>query len=252
VAFTLLAHNEDGWEDFTTTPSPLTITGVAPGTNCLLVLWCGLIQRGPDSWSTLTVTSSASTTSNNPTWTVPTPISGTGGDSIATSMYAYTEIGSTDPGTFTVSIGFNAFSPADDANWQIAIVKVPAAEYNVGSPIGGSVVTKAQAGNGALTQTLSAAPASGDVTLAFDIADQNSAAQGATMGTGTWTNLMTGHAGISQAVSVDSRTGSTSASSRRRVAAASPAHPPQPSARSYQPPPGPSAARRARRCPPAE
>jgi hypothetical protein len=135
VAFTLLAHNEDGWEDFTTTPSPLTITGVAPGTNCLLVLWCGLIQRGPDSWSTLTVTSSASTTSNNPTWTVPTPISGTGGDSIATSMYAYTEIGSTDPGTFTVSIGFNAFSPADDANWQIAIVKVPAVsvDYRTGS-----------------------------------------------------------------------------------------------------------------------
>jgi hypothetical protein len=122
-----------------------------------------------------------------------------------------TLINSKDPGSFTTTVDFISGVVAGALAW--ALYKIEG--YDPGFPFDGAVGTFHQAGNGAVTAVLTAAPTADDITLAITDANafgSTGATPGATFGStyGTWTQDDASDGTKENAWVVGQRTGSTS------------------------------------------
>jgi hypothetical protein len=207
ITATRLASGDRGWN--TASVTTFTTASITPGTNCLLVLmYGGVIDiNGPTEFgSSDTVTSSGS----GPSWTNRANPAAAGGNFQSSATCWSATIGGSDPGSFTVTIDPPSADPIGCLGY--AIYKITG--HDTSTPFGGKVATQNQAGNGAVTATLDAAPASGDVTLALSVVDTDASGTGATFGSsfGTWTEDAEGAGTNDVGWNVGQRTGSTSTS----------------------------------------
>jgi hypothetical protein len=198
----------------------IVTSSISPGPNCALVLLASATENdgsgsnGPfdDTEGGAHITTYVSSGSG-PTWTrqahgTSPPTSGysTGGG-VFTAV-----IGGSDPGSFTVTIDpHGATGGITMGGYAWAIYKITG--HDSGSPFAGAVGTWHQAGNGAVTATLTEAPAVDDVTLAisFTNVDSTGSSPGSTFGSshGTWTVDATSSGAKWSAWVVGQRTGST-------------------------------------------
>jgi hypothetical protein len=222
LAATLLASADKGWE--TSAVATFTTASVSPGANCALVLLAsatandgsglnGLFADANSGADPTTCVSSGS----GPTWTRRaygnTPP--TGGFQSSAAVWTAV-VGGTDPGSFTVTVDPYGTGIALSLLGSYAWALYKVTGHDTTTPFAGAVANLHQAGNGAVTVTLAAAPAAGDVTLA--ISQTNTDAGGSTPGStfgssfGTWTQDATSTGAKTMAFVVGRRTGSTSTS----------------------------------------
>jgi hypothetical protein len=201
-----------------------TFSGLAPGPNCELLLgFCGILNGDHPFTETNTTnpTSTGSTTSVNPTWVVQAESNP--GVHYSAAGAGYTAHITTDPGTFTVSFildtKYDIGNNIDAGAYFAVILKLT--DIDPTTPWGGKVATAGNPGDGAVTVTLDAAPATGDDTYLFSITDCDSGTGATqTLGAGTWTTIRSGvnvngsgsSAGDQLCFILAKRTGSTSAS----------------------------------------
>lgn len=202
---TLLTSAQLGFNQASATT--LATASITPDANCLLVAFAHALKDGnpgtTDMHSTATMVSSGS----GPTWSKLTAAAPGGSFFMHGAIWTAT-IGGTDPGSFTVTADWSGTAKG----WALVnIYKVT--DYNTGTPTGGKVTNSTATGDGAVTVTLDAAPASGDITLASNSADCT-AGGGAEFNTtaGTWTEDAQGTGTPQLAWNVGQRTGSTSTS----------------------------------------
>lgn len=211
LAITLLDSKFQGWDNGPSGAATETVTSasVTPGTDCVLVVLLSVVGPATNTFTSVTPVSSGS----GPSWTgtsVEFTNPGAGYDG-GSAIWAV-QIGGSSLGSFTVATTFNSVTGGGDHNIYIMSL-YRATGHNTTTPTGGKETTTHNAGNGAVTITLDAAPATADVTLAQSLADQNANNGSATFGTGTWTTTADGSAsGHQLAYNTGYRTASTSAS----------------------------------------
>jgi hypothetical protein len=211
ITTTLLTSGDAGWN--TAADQSYTTASITPGANCVLVLLMGGVQ---DAANTNSLFSGGSVTQHTvvssgsgPTWTKQTfsdpPANFDSHAAVWTAV-----IGGSDPGSFTVTIDF----PDSRAAGMFAYSIHKSTGHDTGTPFGGKIATNAEAGNGAVTATLDAAPATDDHTIALSVVDTDGSGTGATFGTsfGTWTETAEGNGTNEVGWNTGYRTGSTSTS----------------------------------------
>ncbi len=212
ITVTLVTSGDDGWN--TASDQSFTTASITPGTNCALVLLIAGVQDNSSAANDLfdngsitahTVVSSGS----GPSWTRQTFSEPSAGFTAHAAVWTAT-IGGSDPGSFTVTADFPDTRVAGLYAYSIH----KATGHDTGTPFGGKIATQNQAGNGAVTATLDAAPASGDATIALSAVDTDASGTGATFGTsfGTWTETVEGDGTDEVGWNTGYRTGSTSTS----------------------------------------
>ena len=206
---TLLASGMVGWE--TANRTAFTTASVSPGANCILVL---LVASIPDvNGSETNHPGTVSVSGSGPTgWASRYPLSTPTGVYKSGSGGHTVEIGGSDPGSFTVTWTRLA-SPANPiGSHAYALWKVTG--YDTGTPIvGGASQRNESTGQGTATLTMSATPASGDITLALCFSDNDPATAGgaifAATGNGTWSEDADGGSltGVKAGFNAGQRTG---------------------------------------------
>lgn len=210
---TLLTQGASGWESANT--DGFTSASITPGTDCALVCLIGAVddQVLGGAYDLLT-SSSMSSSGSGPTWTLRTNAAPSVQYEAQAGVFTAV-IGGSSPGTFTVSWNANpaAGGATEVGAYAYAIYKVTG--HDTGTTFGGKIAYDANAGNGAASVTLDAAPASADITLAMSFADEDDASGGYgaafDSGSGTWTENYDGTSLTARcAWNVGQRTGSTS------------------------------------------
>lgn len=203
---TLLTSGSKGWE--AASVDTFTTAAVSPGADCLLVLLVGAIQDDNQSINVVGSPPEVTVVTSGLTWTVRATEGPPAGYTAHSAVWT-APVGS-DPGSITVQLTSNyvAAGGEDIGSYCYALYRVTG--YDTGTPIGGKISEAGNTGNGAVSVTLDAAPASGDITLALSRADATETSVGATFDTG-WSQDATGVGGSTQgAWNAGQRTGSTS------------------------------------------
>jgi hypothetical protein len=207
IAVSLLTSGSDGWD--TGLDLAFTTASITPGTNCALVLLVAGVEESALATSLLNADHSVVSSGSGPTWTKQANSDSTVAYNVHAAVWTAV-IGGSSPGSFTVTVDWRG--GAESGAYAYSIHKLTG--HDTTTTFGGFAVTEGQAGNGAVTATLSAAPAAGDATIALDMADE-AGSFGAAFGStfGTWTETADGASGSHQvAWNTGYRTGSTSTS----------------------------------------
>lgn len=196
---------EDTETDATSSGSPPsgTSTAFTPANSSLLVV-VGSIQGVNATPGTMSISDSLGTL----TWTARVgPTTPTASGDYYGRIACWTAPVTTGA-SMTVTVASSETTSGDDAHTNIVVLCYEG--YNTGSPVGG-IISDNTTDDDARTITLSAAPATGDETVAFRMRGGGLAAGGATPGSG-WTevaDLNSAGAGYND-LQVMVRTGSTS------------------------------------------
>jgi len=206
---TLLTQGASGWESAKT--DGFVSASITPGANCALVVLIGCVDDSAiGGVHNLLTGSSVTSSGSGPAWT-ERAVSGTPAAQFEAQSGVFSAtIAGSDPGSFTVT--WNANQSTDVGARAYAIYKITG--HDTGTPFGGKIADPTNSGNGAITVTLDAAPASADITLAISFADEDDAGggYGAVFDTG-WTEDYDGSSLAARcAWNVGQRTGSTSTS----------------------------------------
>lgn len=211
---TLLASGALGWNN-AGGATAFTTPSLTPGADRLLVLLVTALEDLNGSSSTFMSGATVVSSGSGPSWTLRNSITAAASYTPVSGIWS-AQIGGTSPGSFTVTWTRSAAAATPLAAYSYALYSVSG--FDTSTPLGGSVCVSGAgaAGNGPVTVTLSAAPASADITLAINHADDDQAPpKGATFSSsfGTWTEDADGASGTAyHAWNAGQRTGSTSTS----------------------------------------
>jgi hypothetical protein len=186
IVTTLLTSADDGWD--TAEDLGFTTASITPGANCVLCLLVGGVNGGAGNLDIFDNTTTCVSSGSGPTWTKQEWATYTGTFQAQAVIWTAT-IGGSDPGSFTVTFDFGTGARTAGA-WCYSIHRCTG--HDTGTPFGGKETTSSQAGNGAVTITMDAAPATDDVTLALSFCDTDASGTGASFGAGTWTQTAVG------------------------------------------------------------
>lgn len=201
ITASLTASESAGWNASTNVSTAAAIAIPNPGANALIVYMLTAVASPANELQSVTLAGGGYT------WTrVGTGVTSGTFAAVGDAWWAKT---TTDPGAgFTITPSGIPGGVDDIYTLTVHVIT----GHDTTTPIGGFVTANNAAGNGAVTQTLSAAPATDDITLAQSLADENTVAT-ATFGTGTWSTTFTNTgSGKNQASIAGYRTGSTSTS----------------------------------------
>jgi hypothetical protein len=208
ITTSLVTSADDGWN--TAEDTGFVTASIAPGADCALVLLIGGVAGGTGNLDIFDNTSTCVSSGSGPTWTKQEWATYTGTFQAQAAIWTAV-IGGSDPGSFTVTFDFGTGSRTAGL-WAYSIHKCTG--HDTSTTFGGKETTSSQAGNGAVTITLDAAPATDDVTIALSVVDTDASGTGATFGTsfGTWTETVEGDGTDEVGWNTGWRTASTSTS----------------------------------------
>lgn len=167
--------------------SSLSLAAVTPSNNSFLILFVGITGNG-------TYSNTGVSASGGPTWTLQTALSGTGGTATGYTTYIYAFTAPVTTGVST-AVTVSGLGSGTDQKFYATINQFTG--YNTSTPTGATALlnNNGAAGGGSAfpTLTLSSAPASTSIVIAFDDTDpkNNSATAGPTANTSpAWTSLV--------------------------------------------------------------